>query len=566
MRAPLCYHISDMSERILVAVAWPYANGSIHLGQVAGCYLPADIFARYHRLKGNDVLMVSGSDAHGTPVTLSAEKRGVGPEEVFEEYQTEFLDNWKRLGIDFDLFTTTHTDNHAAVSQDMFLTLYEKGYIKKDTMMQPFCETDGRFLADRYVEGECPHCGFDSARGDQCDNCGRTLDPHELIDMTCKLCGDGPVIRETEHFFLRLSAFEDQLLEWVRAQDHWRPNVRNFSIGFLEGGLHDRAITRDIDWGVPVPLEGYESKRIYVWFEAVIGYLSASKEASLPSGDRWRDFWQNDCRSYYFMGKDNIPFHTVIWPAMLMGYGGLNLPYDVPANEFLNLDGLQFSTSRNWAVWLPDYLDRHEPDPLRYVLAANMPETSDSDFSWQEYVRSNNDELVATYGNLVHRVLTMLARNFDGRVPEAGALEEGDVELLDHATRTVDEAGAAIEACRFRAALQAAMALAREANRYLERQAPWQAVRTDRQKAARTLSVALSVVNCLKTVMYPFLPFSSEKLHAMLGFEGSIVEQGWRWERGGLPPGHPLPAPEPLFVKLDEAVEKEEAERIGRQA
>ena len=555
-----------MSERILVAVAWPYANGSIHLGQVAGCYLPADIFARYHRLKGNDVLMVSGSDAHGTPVTLTAEKRGVGPEEVFEEYQTEFLDNWKRLGIDFDLFTTTHTDNHAAVSQDMFLTLYEKGYIKKDTMMQPFCETDGRFLADRYVEGQCPHCAFDSARGDQCDNCGRTLDPHELIDMTCKLCGDGPVIRETEHFFLRLSAFEDQLLEWVRAQDHWRPNVRNFSIGFLEGGLHDRAITRDIDWGVPVPLDGYESKRIYVWFEAVIGYLSASKEASLPGGDRWRDFWQNDCRSYYFMGKDNIPFHTVIWPAMLMGYGGLNLPYDVPANEFLNLEGLQFSTSRNWAVWLPDYLDRHDPDPLRYVLAANMPETSDSDFSWSEYVRSNNDELVATYGNLVHRVLTMIARNFEGRVPGSGALDDVAVELLDHANRTIGEAGEAIEACRFRAALQAAMALAREANRYLERQAPWQAVRTDRQKAARTLSVALSVVNCLKTVMYPFVPFSSEKLHAMLGFEGSIVEQGWRWEREGLPTGHPLPAPEPLFVKLDEAVEREEAERIGRQA
>ena len=267
------------------------------------------------------------------------------------------------------------------------------------------------------------------------------------------------------------------------------------------------------------------------------------------------------------MGKDNIPFHTVIWPAMLLGYGGLNLPYDVPANEFLNLEGLQFSTSRNWAVWLPDYLDRHDPDPLRYVLAANMPETSDSDFSWSEYVRSNNDELVATYGNLVHRVLTMIARNFDGRVPEArrpGGLS--DVELLDHASRTVDEAGAAIEACRFRAALQAAMALARDANRYLERQAPWKAVRTDRQKAARTLSVALSIVNCLKTVMYPFVPFSSEKLHGLLGFEGSIVDQGWTWQRDGLPPGHSLPAPKPLFAKLDEAIEREEAERLGRQA
>ncbi len=556
-----------MSERILVAVAWPYANGSIHLGQVAGCYLPADIFARYHRLRGSEVLMVSGSDAHGTPVTLTAEKRRVSPEDVFEEYQAEFLDNWKRLGIGFDLFTTTHTDNHVEASQDMFLTLYEKGYIRKGTMFQPYCETDGRFLADRYVEGTCPHCGFEEARGDQCDSCGRTLDTQELIGMVCKLCGGAPVIRETEHFFLRLSAFEERLLDWVRAQDHWRPNVRNFSIGYLEGGLHDRAITRDIDWGVPVPLDGYESKRIYVWFEAVIGYLSASKEAGLLSGDgeRWRDFWQSDCRAYYFMGKDNIPFHTVIWPAMLMGYGGLNLPYDVPANEFLNLEGLQFSTSRDWAVWLPDYLDRYDPDPLRYVLAANMPETSDSDFSWREYVRSNNDELVATYGNLVHRVLTMLARNFGGRVPEAGGLGREDVELLEYARRSFGEAGEALEGCRFRAALQSAMSLAREANRYLERQAPWRSVGEDRGRSARTLRVALSVVNCLKTLMYPFTPFSSERLHRMLGFTGDIGEQGWGWDWEDIPSGRSLPPPSPLFAKLDEAVIEQEAERIGQQ-
>ena len=393
-----------MPERILVAVAWPYANGSLHLGQTVGAYLPPDIFARYHRLKGNDVLMVSGSDSHGTPVTLQAENLGIAPEEVYGRYHAEFLDNWKRLGISFDLFTSTHTDNHAAVAQDMFLKLYENGYIYKGAMSQPYCETDGRFLADRYVEGTCPHCGYDGARGDQCDSCGRTLDPHELIGMKCGLCGNPPVIRETEHFFLKLSAFEDRLLEWVRAQDHWKPNVRNFSIGYLEGGLHDRAITRDIEWGVPVPLDGYEGKRIYVWFEAVIGYLSASIEWARNRGEeaKWRDYWQKDCRAYYFMGKDNIPFHTVIWPAMLMGYGGLNLPYDVPANEYLNLEGLKLSTSRNWAVWLPDYLDRYEPDPLRYVLAASMPETSDSDFSWREYVRRNNDELVATYGNLVN--------------------------------------------------------------------------------------------------------------------------------------------------------------------
>ena len=432
-----------MSERILVAVAWPYANGSIHLGQTAGCYLPADIFARYHRLRGNEVLMVSGSDSHGTPVTLEAEKRGVSPEQVFGQYHAEFLDNWRRLGIGFDLFTSTHTDNHQRVSQDMFLRLHENGYIYKDTMTQPYCVTDGRFLADRYVGGVCPHCDFEGARGDQCDSCGRTLDPEELINMVCLLCGDTPEIRDTEHFFLKLTAFEDRLLEWVSDREHWRPNVRNFSVGYVGGGLQDRAITRDIDWGVPVPLDGYEDKRIYVWFEAVIGYLSASIEWAANSGEpeRWRDFWQKDCRAYYFMGKDNIPFHTVIWPAMLLGYGDLNLPYDVPANEYLNLEDQKISTSRNWAIWLPDYLDRHEPDPLRYVLASNMPETSDSDFTWREYVRANNDELVATYGNLVHRVLTMSYRNFGGAVPGPGELDADANELLATARRRFDETG-----------------------------------------------------------------------------------------------------------------------------
>ena len=554
-----------MSERILVAVAWPYANGSIHLGHVAGTYLPADIFARYHRMVGNEVLMVSGSDAHGTPVSLEAQNRGVSPEDVYSEYQAEFLDDWQRLGISFDLFTSTHTDNHAAVAQDMFLKLQKNGYIYEDTMLQPYCETDARFLADRYVQGTCPHCGYAAARGDQCESCGRTLDPQDLIGMTCRLCGNPPVIRETRHFFLKLSAFEDRLKEWVQGQTHWRPNVQNFTRGFLEGGLKDRAITRDIDWGVPVPLDGYEDKRIYVWFEAVIGYLSASKEWAQNRGepDRWEAFWKPDARAYYFMGKDNITFHTLLWPAILMGYGGLNLPYDVPANEYLNLEGLKLSTSRNWAVWLPKYLDRYDPDSLRYVIAANMPETSDSDFSWKEYVRRNNDELVATYGNLVHRVLTITFRNFDGKIPEPGVLDDLSEELLATAARTLDDVGSSLGQARFRSALGSAMGLAQSANKYLDRKAPWRAMKTDKADAATTLWVGLSVINCLKVALYPFLPFSSEKLHRMLGRQGDLQESGWTWDRSDLKPGDVLETPEPLFTKLDEAVIERETAEIG---
>ena len=554
-----------MGERILVAVAWPYANGSIHVGQAAGAYVPADIFARYHRLKGDEVLMVSGSDSHGTPVTLEAEKRGVAPEEVFGQYHAEFLDNWDRLGISFDLFTSTHTENHHEVAQDIFTRLHDAGYIYPGVMHQPYCDTDGRFLADRYVEGICPHCGADGARGDQCDACGRTLDPRELVNMACRLCGGEPRIRETEHFFLKLTAFEEGLLNWVREQEHWRPNVRNFSIGYLEGGLKDRAITRDIEWGIPLPLDGYDGKRIYVWFEAVIGYLSASKEWAARSGEpeRWRSFWQEEeCRAYYFMGKDNIPFHTIIWPAMLTGYGGLNLPYDVPANEYLNLEGLKLSTSRDWAVWLPDYLDRYEPDPLRYVLAANMPETSDSDFSWRAYVRANNDELVATYGNLVHRVLTMSHRNFDGRAPEKGQLQAEDEALLAAARARLDETDGAISRCQFRAGLGSAMGLAQEANRYLDRKAPWRQIKTDKAAAATTLWTAMTAVNCLKVALAPYLPFSSEKLHAMLGLEGSLEDEGWRWDPDAIEPGQPMPRPEPLFAKLDEAVIEQETARV----
>ncbi|MCK5577180.1 MAG: methionine--tRNA ligase, partial [Dehalococcoidales bacterium] len=370
-----------MSERIFIGVAWPYANSPLHLGQIAGAYLPPDIFARYHRARGNEVLMVSGSDQHGTPITIRAEQEGVTPAEIAGKYHRQFLESWQQLGIYFDLFTTTDNINHTEVAQDMFLTLLKKGYIYKKTVSQPFCDSCQRYLPDRYIEGVCPYCGYSGARGDQCDQCGQPLTPAELVEPRCGLCQASPDFKDSEHFFFKLSAFEGQLLEWIKQQNHWRNNVLNFTKSYLVAGLKDRAITRDINWGIPLPVDGYPGKRLYVWFEAVIGYLSASKEWARNTGnsEKWRDFWQGKAKSYYFIGKDNIPFHTIIWPAMLMGYGGLNLPYDVPANEFLTIEGRKLSSSRNWAVWLTDFLSRYDPDPLRYLLSVNMPETGDTD-------------------------------------------------------------------------------------------------------------------------------------------------------------------------------------------
>ncbi|MCJ7521862.1 MAG: methionine--tRNA ligase [Dehalococcoidia bacterium] len=555
-----------MPERIFIGVAWPYANGPLHLGQIAGAYLPADIFARYHRIKGNEVLMVSGSDQHGTPVTLRAEKEGKSPEEVVSRYHQGFLDCWEKLGISFDLFTTTGTLNHAQVVHDLFLTLLDKGFIYKDKMVLPYCSNCRRFLPDRYVEGTCPYCHHPKARGDQCDECGKPLNPVDLIDLSCGICGEAPEIRESEHYFLRLSSFSEQLKPWVQEQSHWRQNVFNFTLSYLAEGLRDRAITRDIDWGVSVPVPGFEEKRVYVWFEAVIGYLSASKEWAESCGDseRWRGFWQGDVKSYYFIGKDNIIFHTVIWPAMLLGYGDLNLPYDVPANEFLTLKGKQLSTSRNWAVWLPDYLERYDPDPLRYQLSIGMPETSDADFSWQEFVRRNNDELVATYGNLVHRVLTITYRNFDGRVPAAGDVDADSKTLLSKAEATLNKVDDLLYGCHFREAMREAMALAQEANRYLDAKAPWKTIKEDRDSAATALSTALGVICCLKTVLYPFLPFSSGKLHRLLGFEGTV--EGGDWSISAPQTGQKLAPPEHLFAKLDEAIVEEENNRLEQSA
>ena len=556
-----------MPERIFIGVAWPYANGPLHLGHLAGCYLPADIFARYHRLKGNEVLMVSGSDQHGTPITISADQEGSTPQQIVDKYHAQFLQTWQSMGISFDLYTATGTENHRQVVQELFLTLLKRGYIHKDTMLLPYCPRCQRFLPDRYIEGTCPSCHEPGARGDQCDNCGKTLDPKDLIDPRCRICSTTPEYRHSDHFFLRLPAFEKPLLEWVKKQHHWRRNVLNFTLRYLEGGLNDRAITRDILWGVPLPLEGYDDKRIYVWFEAVIGYLSAAKEWAQREGqpEKWEQFFKDpDTRTFYFIGKDNIPFHTIIWPAMLMGYGGLNLPYDVPANEFLNLEGGRLSTSRNWAIWLPDYLQRFDPDALRYVLAATMPETSDSNFSWSDFVRRNNQELVATYGNLVHRVLSMTYRIFDGRVPEPGELDEEDQHILQRRQQTLDESGSHLNLCNFRQALASAMALAQGTNRYIDTKAPWSTSKADHHRTATTLWVCLNVLSSLRTLTYPFLPFSSQRLHELLGFQGEVKEVGWSIQE--VKPGQALPQPKPLFTKLEDSVAQAETNRLRARA
>ncbi|MQG27653.1 MAG: methionine--tRNA ligase [SAR202 cluster bacterium] len=556
-----------MSERIFVAVAWPYANGPLHLGHIAGCYLSADIFARYHRMKGNEVLMVSGSDTHGTPITIRADQEGITPQEVVERYHAMFLESWQKLGITFDLFTTTNTENHEKVVHDVFKSLHDKGYIYTDNMLLAYCAQCDRYLPDRYVEGTCPHCGHTRARGDQCDNCGQTLDPQELIDPRCAICGATPEFRESKHFFLKLSVFEKPLLEWVEKQDHWRNNVKNFTRQFLRDGLKDRAISRDLSWGVPLPLDGYDSKRIYVWFEAVIGYLSAAVEWADQHGGSWEDFWKNPAtKSYYFIGKDNIPFHSIIWPAIIMAYDkGLNLPYDVPANEFLSLENRKFSTSQNWAVWLPDYLERYDPDPLRYLLSINMPESGDSDFSWSEFVRRNNEELVATYGNLVNRVLSFAYRNFDGKVPGIQSLDEVDEGLLRAARKTMESVDESLYNCRFKAAVTQAFGLAQEANRYLDTKAPWKSIKEDRDQAGASLTVAMQAINCLKTILYPFMPFSSQKVHEFLGFDGPIEEGAWDFDTivGDIKAGADLRQPSPLYTKLDPELIEEEVQKLG---
>lgn len=550
-----------MTEYILVCVAWPYAKSSTHVGQIVGAYLPADTFARYHRMAGNEVLMVSGSDEHGTPILVDSEREGVSPREFVARYHQQICEVWRRLGMSWDLYTETSTENHYRQTQDFFLKLYEKGYIFKDSMLSPYCPTDRRFLPDRYVEGTCPHCGYPSARGDQCDNCGRTLDPVDLIEPRCKLCGSKESkleIRSTEHFFLDLPKLQEPLLAWLsESKEHWRPNTLAFALNWLKEGLRARAITRDLDWGVPIPLPGYEDKRIYVWFDAVIGYFSASVEWAERQGnpDAWKKWWipgltNPAVKPYYFIGKDNIPFHTIIWPAMLIGYGARYLPYDVPANEFMTMSGQKASSSRGNVIWTRDVLDHYSADTLRYYLSVTAPEGRDTDFTYDELIRRNNDELVAAYGNAVHRTLTFLQSKFGGVVPQPTELRPADREMLAELEQGFTTVGQHIAACHFKDGINAAMSVARAANRYLDEQAPWKQIKIDREGAGTTIYVMLQVLSGLRVLFCPYLPFSSQQLHEYLGFEGEVSKA--RWENTRVEAGKPLPKPAPLFPKLEE--------------
>jgi methionyl-tRNA synthetase len=596
--------MSSSNRHILTAPAWPYANGPRHIGHVSGFGLPCDMFSRYQRMAGNRVLMVSGTDEHGTPIQVQADAEGVTARELADRYNRVIAEDLTNLGMSYDLFTRTTTRNHYATAQEMFTGLYQNGYIFARTALGAISPSTGRTLPDRYIEGTCPICGYENARGDQCDNCGNQLDPVDLINPRSRINGETPEFVETEHFFFDLPAFTETLGTWLQSKSgQWRPNVLKFALNLLDD-LKPRAITRDLDWGVPVPLDGWRDrpdKRIYVWFDAVVGYLSASIEWARRSGDpdAWRAWWQRpDSESYYFMGKDNIVFHAEIWPAMLFGYSGqgdkggtpgslgaLNRPTEVVSSEYLTMEGRKFSSSRSVVIYVRDFLDRYDVDALRYYVAVAGPESQDTDFTWTEFIRRNNDELVANWGNLVNRAVSFAARNI-GSIPAAGTLTEPDLAVLERSRQAFGQVAEPLSRSRFKAAINAAMRATADANKYLSDQAPWKLRETDPERMRTICHVALQLVDDAKTMLSPFLPRSSQRVYEMFGGTGEwsgmphideVDEDGRpsypvitgdydvaaRWEHRPIRPGTPLQPPRPLFAKLDPSVADEELARLG---
>ena len=541
-------------KRYLITSAHPYANGPVHIGHLAGVYITSDIYARYQRLRGRDVVWVCGSDEHGVPITIKARKEGVTPQQIVDRYHTLIGESFRRLGISFDIYSRTTSPTHARTASEFFRTLYDAGKFIERTTEQYYDQEADTFLADRYIVGTCPRCGNERAYGDQCEQCGSTLSPDELIDPHSAVSGSVPVKRETKHWYLPLDQYEGFLREWILdGHKEWKSNVYGQCKSWLDGGLQPRAVSRDLDWGIPVPVEGAEGKVLYVWFDAPIGYISATKDLT----PEWERYWKDpETKMVHFIGKDNIVFHCIVFPAMLRAHGGYILPDNVPANEFLNLEGEKISTSRNWAVWLHEYLDEFpgKEDVLRYVLCANAPESKDNDFTWKDFQARNNNELVAVLGNFVNRALVLTHKYFDGSTPALGTLTDYDRLTLEELRSIRPSLEANIENYRFREALRDAMNYARIGNKYLADTEPWKVVKTDPERVRTILNVALQITADLSVAIEPFLPFTAEKIRRMLAVESL------GWERLGeaelLPAGHRIGEPELLFEKIeDEAVE-----------
>ncbi|MBK9291801.1 MAG: methionine--tRNA ligase [Bacteroidetes bacterium] len=547
---------SKQFRRYTVTSALPYANGPIHIGHLAGVYVPADIYVRYLRLKGEEVLFIGGSDEHGVPITIKARQQGVSPQEVVDKYHNIIKASFEEFGISFDVYSRTSAPIHHQTAADFFSRLYEKGVFIEQSSQQYFDEEAGQFLADRYITGTCPHCSFEKAYGDQCERCGTSLSPLDLINPRSALSGNAPVLKETKHWYLPLDKAEPWLREWILEghKDDWKTNVYGQCKSWIDQGLQPRAVTRDLDWGVKVPLPGTEGKVLYVWFDAPIGYISATREWAQTQGKDWEPWWKNDdTKLVHFIGKDNIVFHCIIFPFMLRSEGSFILPDNVPANEFLNLENDKISTSRNWAVWLHEYLNDFpgKQDVLRYVLTANAPETKDSDFTWKDFQARNNSELLAIYGNFVNRTLVLTQKYFGGTVPQPQALSDTDKELLAAIRNTAANIGQSIENYRFREALNELMNLARAGNKYLTDNEPWKLIKTDAGRVQTILYVSLQVVAGLMLLSEPFLPFSAQKLSGMIRLKLSKWQDAEAAEL--LPAGHVLGEPGYLFEKIEDA-------------
>ncbi len=548
------------NKKYLITSALPYANGPLHLGHLAGAYLPADIYARYCRLKQRDVVYICGTDEHGVPITIAAEREGTTPQQLVDRYYELIRQGFQQFGMSFDNFSRTSLKIHHETAQDFFLKLHQNGFMERKEQEQFYCEHDRMFLADRYIEGECPHCHHPEARGDQCENCGKWLEPPQLIQPKCKICGKAPVMQATFHYFFKLSQFQQQLKKWIDSKSGWRNNVINFCNNWFSEGLEDRAVTRDLRWGIPVPLTEAGDKVIYVWFEAPIGYISATREWAQKIGqpDRWKDYWQDteNTRLIHFIGKDNIVFHAIIFPAESMAYGGYVLPDNIPANEFLNIRGLKFSTSRGMALWVLDVLANYPADSLRYSLAINMPETRDADFSWEEFQAKHNNELADILGNFINRTLTFIDNFYQGKIPPCGPLDVLDKELIEKLKEGRVKIGSLIDEFQFKEATRQFMDVARFANKYFNDQEPWRTRKENPEKCATTLNLCVQAAASLSILMEPVLPFSSEKIWKMLRLDKPRL-----WENIGeqlVSEGDPVGDIEILFEKIaDKDIEHE---------